>query len=259
MDQDLGVGTHAKINHVAIRCFRDTGDADYISARLAMRARLPGPFLTGSQQALEKYQKCILMLNRIKTSGLSHKLGDARSRIEQKLSFNIEFDDEELDFFKHLDTWKFDRYLTNSLFAKTEELMVLDRLVWKLRQYCRSVDMIHRSQPPDNSVIAKNLAAITKTLGGPAKDGRLSGGALERILENKTHPARPGLVWKNLWFTDSTRTSVNIHRGYQAENAPLFNFPEVAREASQYMYVPEQLIRGAEHLANERKRKKKNS
>ena len=55
---------HAKINHFAIRCFRDTGDADYLAARMAMRARLAIPFLWSAEQAIEKYLKCILLLNR---------------------------------------------------------------------------------------------------------------------------------------------------------------------------------------------------
>lgn len=256
MNDDLGPTEHAKVNHVAIRCFRDTGDADYLTARLAMRSALPGPFLSASQQALEKYQKCILMLNRIDTFNLSHRLEEARLRIQANLIFNIEFDREEEVFFKHLETWKFDRYLTNSLFARTEELMVLDRLVWKLRQYCRPVDMIHRSQPPDKSIVSKNLAEIKERVRGSAKEGRIPGGSLERILDNKMHPARPGLVWQNLWFTNNTRTSLKIFRGYQAENAPLFNFPEVAREASRYMQISPKLIRGAEQLAREKARKK---
>jgi len=258
MDQELGPGIHAKVNHVAIRCFRDTGDADYITARLSMRSALPGQFLTAAQQAIEKYQKCILMLNQVDTKGLSHKLRKARSRIDEKLNFNIFFDEEEEALFAHLEKWDFDRYLLNSLYTRTDELIVLDRLVWKLRQYCRPVNMVHRSLPPDDSVVNSNLMKIRESLSGPAKGGRVPGGMLERVLESEIHPARPGLIWKNLWFTDSNRTSVWIGRDYQAENAPLFNFPEVAQEASQYMQINDNVIRGARQLAKEKLKRKKN-
>jgi HEPN domain-containing protein len=53
------------INDFAMRSFRDTGDGDYIAARLAFRARLIQQFLWSSLQAIEKYLKCTLVLNRI--------------------------------------------------------------------------------------------------------------------------------------------------------------------------------------------------
>ena len=54
------------INDFAIRSFRDIADYDYISARMAYRAKLLPQFLWLGLQAIEKYLKCILLLNRIK-------------------------------------------------------------------------------------------------------------------------------------------------------------------------------------------------
>ena len=53
------------VNDFAIRSFRDIADGDYIAARMAYRAMLPVQFLWSSQQALEKYLKCILFIRRI--------------------------------------------------------------------------------------------------------------------------------------------------------------------------------------------------
>lgn len=256
LDDDAPASDHAKINHVAIRCFRDTGDADYIAARLAMRYGLPGQFLASAEQAIEKYQKCILMLNRINTEGLSHKLSKARHLIVKKLKLDIELEKEEAIFFERLDGWSFDRYLITSLFTRNEELMTLDSLVWKIRQYCRPIDMTHRSRPPDKTVIEKNISAIKAKIAGPAKGGRIPGGCLERILESKIHPGRAALVWKNKWFNNSNRKVSPIWRGFQAENAPLFNYPEVAKEAAKYMQIPDQIVRGAIQWADHKKRKK---
>jgi hypothetical protein len=66
-----------ELNDFAIRSFRNVADADYISARLAYRAQLPIQFLWASQQALEKYLKFILFLERIKVEKLGHELTPA--------------------------------------------------------------------------------------------------------------------------------------------------------------------------------------
>ncbi|NOT26716.1 MAG: hypothetical protein HOP16_11495 [Acidobacteria bacterium] len=63
-----------ELNSFALRSFRDVADADYIAARLAYRAQLPVQFLWASQQALEKYLKFILFLERIKVPKLGHDL-----------------------------------------------------------------------------------------------------------------------------------------------------------------------------------------
>jgi hypothetical protein len=44
-----------RVNDFAIRSFRDTADCDYISARMAFRARLIPQFLWSGLQAIEKY------------------------------------------------------------------------------------------------------------------------------------------------------------------------------------------------------------
>ena len=53
------------VNDFATRSFRNMADEDYIAARMAYRAQLVPQFLWLSLQALEKYLKCILVLNRI--------------------------------------------------------------------------------------------------------------------------------------------------------------------------------------------------
>ena len=59
-------------NDFAIRCFRDIEDGDYVSARMAYRAGLTMQYLWASQQAIEKYLKCILLPNRIPAVGVKH-------------------------------------------------------------------------------------------------------------------------------------------------------------------------------------------
>lgn len=247
---------HAKVNQFAIRCFRDTGDADYIAARLAMRAGLAQPFLWSAEQAVEKYLKCILMLNRRTTDGLSHKIGDALDRINSTLPFKIELDKHEAKIFKHLVSWNADRYLLHSFTLHSIELLYLDRLVWKLRQYCEPLDVLHYADAPSEAVLLKNTLRIAAGLSGP-RGGRIAGGFLEKVLKNREHPAREGLVWKNFYFTLSFRKGVFFRESMQATNAPLFIYPELADEVSKWMLIPGRILEGARQLARARAAEKR--
>lgn len=256
---DRAPSAHAWLNHATIRCFRDTADADYISARLAIRSDLPGPFLSAAEQAIEKYLKCILMLNRIDTRDIGHKINVALQRINDSLPFNIDLDKGERKLFDQLVLWDFDRYLVNSLYVENESLMYLDRLVWKLRQYCRPLDMIHRAEPPDKSYIAAKIEEIKAVDPSIPKQGHVPGGFLERVLESKLHRGREALIWNNLWYHSSNRKHVYYRTGYQAINSPFFNNPEVAAEACKYMKLAPAFVEAAKQFARKKASKKKSS
>ena len=83
----MAYDTEVLINDFATRSFRDTADGDYIAARLAYRARLSQNFLWSSLHAIEKYLKCILILNRIKAPQ-----GHDLEKILQVLNSNKRFD-----------------------------------------------------------------------------------------------------------------------------------------------------------------------
>ena len=255
---DRAPTSHAVLNHATIRCFRDTADADYIAARLSIRSDLPGPFLSAAEQAIEKYLKCNLMLNRINTRPIGHKIDDALKLINSSLPFNISLDEDEKKLFNQLIQWDFDRYLVNSLYVNNESLMHLDRLVWKLRQYCRPLDMIHRAEPPNKSHIALKIEKIEATLlSADAKQGQVPGGFLERVLESKLHRGRDALIWNNLWYSSKNRQQVSYRTGYQAINSPFFNNPEIAAEASKYMKLSKEFVEGANQFAKQKTEKSK--
>lgn len=249
---------HAKINQFAIRCFRDTGDADYIAARLAIRSGLAQPFLWSAEQAVEKYIKCILMLNRRTTEGLLHKIGDALERVNSTLPFKIELDKHEAKIFQHLVSWNADRYLLHSFTLHSVEVLHLDKLVWKLRQYCEPLDVLHYADTPSEVVLLQNTSRIEAGLTGPSRDGRIAGGYLEKVLENRQHPAREGLVWQNFYFTHAFRKRVMFRESMQATNAPLFIYPELADEVAKWMQIPKRILDGARQLARVRAAEKKN-
>jgi hypothetical protein len=92
----------AHLNDFALRCFRDTADGDYIAARMAYRADLIPQALWASQQAIEKYTKCILLLRRIVWNTPNHSLLRPLEKIEQQIRLRLTPDTRE--FIKYLDT-----------------------------------------------------------------------------------------------------------------------------------------------------------
>ena len=135
--------------------------------------------------------------------------------------------------------------------------MDLDRLVWKLRQYCRPIDMIHRSEPPDKSYIAANIQAIEAIPPNKPKQGHVPGGFLERILDSKTHRGRDALIWNNLWYSSSNRNQVHHRAGYHGINSPFFNHPELAAEAQKYMKLSNAFVEKAKQFVRKKSSKKK--
>ncbi|AWH50595.1 hypothetical protein C1925_16250 [Stenotrophomonas sp. SAU14A_NAIMI4_5] len=212
---------HAKVNLFAIRCFRDTGDGDYIAARLAMRARLYPQYLAAAEQAVEKYLKCILMLNRCDTKRLGHRVADAFADVRSKLSIDLELTEVEQEALDNLVRWDFDRYLVRSYHVEDSELGGLDLLVWRLRQYCEPLDVAHYADTPSSELFRNSVAAIAARSIAAPRVGHLPNGDLEKILADKKHPAREGLVWRNLRFNSANRRRTRVSAGWRVVNSPL--------------------------------------
>ena len=247
---------HAKINQFATRCFRDTGDADCIAARLAMRSRLAGPFLWSAEQAVEKYLKCILMLNRKETHDLSHNIVKAFNRINSTLPFEITLSEMEQKVFSHLAEWGGDRYLIASFVLSDIEVLQLDMLVWRLRQYCTPLDVIHYADTPSEKVLLDNVSRLEAGLNGSAKAGHVAGGMLEKVLADKKHSAHDALVWQNLRYSLITRKRIGFVKGFQGVNSPLSLNPELVDEAAKWMRIPKEIVDAAHDLFKERERTK---
>jgi hypothetical protein len=77
------------------------------------------------------------------------------------------------------------------------------------------------------------------------------GGILERIIENKDHPAREALVWNNLFFGPSRRKSVKMRSDWEAGNSPFFLHPEIIDEVVKYAYIPLHIADGVRQLAKQ--------
>jgi HEPN domain-containing protein len=170
------------VNDFAERSFRNIADGDYIAARMACRAALPTQFLWSSQQAIEKYLKCILLLNRIKADDVRHDLGKALAKINRSGKVSLKLVEGTQIFIARLDTYRQYRYLEVSNIAFGRDLVSLDRAVWELRPYCTLTEEARHEQ----------LQA-----GAAAPLVRIPGGYLEKILDDRKNSAREPLLWQN--------------------------------------------------------------
>jgi HEPN domain-containing protein len=219
----------ALVNDFALRSFRDIADGDYIAARMACRAALVTQFLWASQQAVEKYLKCILLLNRIEAKNVRHDLRKALRKIEDsgKISLGLKQGTEK--FIEILDDYGRFRYFEASNCAFGAQLLRLDRAVWELRRYCTL------AQEPKKQKLRNGFAAPLV---------RIPGGELERIIDDSNDPAREPLLWQNAFFGKRTRKGIWLKNWLKAHNAPLYLNPQILDEVLKYVYIPRDMEAG---------------
>lgn len=232
----------ALVNDFAIRSFRDMGDGDYIAARLAYRSQLVPQFLWQSLQALEKYLKCILVLNRIE-AGRGHNLAALLQQTQARCGFDLRLSDTTRDLISYLDGLGSYRYFEVSYFIHGPKLVVLDRAAWELRRYAKTLK--YEIDLPDGrkqSMLPKELDAIKNAESLPPTKFRLAGGYLERIIDNPIHTSRPALIWQNAYFGRRGRKRVRMQVHFAGANSPLTLHPEILDEVLKYVWMPRHII-----------------
>jgi HEPN domain-containing protein len=242
----------ALINSFAIWSFRDTADQDYVVARMAYRALLYAQFHWSALQAVEKYLKAILLLNRIRARDVSHELEKALEYAKE-LPFELRLTDQTVEFLEHLDSFAKFRYLESSYHVIGHKIVRLDRAVWEIRRYCRVLGhVVTLDEHEGRRRLEKELDRIRRSEDAPPHLFRLPGGLLERIIDDRAHPARAPLVWKNLFFGTRHRKSVKLKPVLHAINAPLWNHPEILDEVLEYIFLPKDIV--AAYRAERKKR-----
>ena len=240
------------LNSFAITCFRDTADFDYISARQSYRARLVPQFLWSCQQALEKYLKCLLLLNRIPAGHIGHDLKEALNLVENSLPFSIKLNEKIQRFISRIDSMGRYRYMEASQEVRHLDLVTFDWAVWSIRRYCQSMNYdLQAFGGPIVNMLAPTLLQIERSESRPPCKFRLTGGALEIILSDFDHPARAALIWNNCCFGSRHRKKLHLSTYSVAINSPFFLHPELLAEAEKYVKVP----REAKHAYAEMARK----
>jgi hypothetical protein len=215
------------INDFAIRCFRDEGDEVYIASRMAFRAGLAANSLWGSQQTVEKYLKCILLLNRIPAKRVFHDLGKALDLISAPENISLGLSPRTMDFVRRVDEVGRFRYLEISRVASNFDIVNLDRAAWELRRYC-TLSEVPRLIKLRQGVI-------------PSKY-RLDGGYLEGVMDDMRNPAREPLLWNNAFFGRRQRRKIGMKTWLKCENAPLYLNPQILSELLKYIHLPKDVI-----------------
>ena len=227
-----------ELNGFAIRAFRDVADRDYIAARLVYRARLTSQFLWLALQAVEKYTKCILLLNRIDSRKVGHRLSKGFELIEKHAPFSLQLSESSKRLIEHLDTYGRFRYLETSYYVQGLELCTLDWCVWEIRRYCQLLNY----EQNGISMLKPLLRYIESADDYPRQHFKVLGGHLEKIVEDSNHPARPGLIWHNLCFGKSSRTVVRPPNYMESVNSPLSLRPQILDSVLEYVFLPKEVV-----------------
>jgi hypothetical protein len=247
----MAFSLNALLNDFAFRCFRDIGDGDYIVARQAFRQRLIQQALWSGLQAIEKYLKCILLVNRVVADELNHDLGKALVLIRSELKFEVRLPKTAEDFIDYLDRYGRFRYYEASWEAMGREMLLLDHTVWYVRRYCQILD--HELEDAAGKKIPMLKIELDKLEKSekerPEHFGWFPGGYLERIMADKKHPARGALLWKNMFFGSRARKGILWQTNINAGNAPLTLHPHIVDEVRKYVYLPKYVVTAYQELA----------
>lgn len=228
----------------AVRSFRDTADGDYILARLAFRAQLFQQFLWSSLHALEKYLKCVLVLNRIDARQLGHNLAAILQAFDAKKKFDLSLAEGTREFIAYLDTVGRHRYYDMSYYIKGDELLALDRAVWEVRRYARVIDyQITNPQGENIERLPHEVAANEAAGKQPPHLFSIPGGRLEAIIAKRDHPSREPLLWNNAFFGRRSRRKVKVLEGVEAGNSPLYIHPEILDEVLNYVDLSKPVVK----------------
>lgn len=229
---------------LAIQCFRDTADQDYIHARLAYQNKLIPQFLWSSLHCLEKYSKCMLVANGNEVINVGHKISPLINKFEEDAGLNIYLSTDVKDFIRRLDETAKYRYMTVSNVSKGYDLFLLDKSIHEIRRYCQQFSFEKEEKK------SQVLELSNKNIEGRIKDIQrisLEGGVLERILKDKKHPARKALIYQNAFFSTRKRSTISIKKNITAYNSVFFQNHELFELAKQYIKVEHEVKKAYEN------------
>lgn len=199
---EKGPSARAKIDDYITRSFRDVADDDYVTARALYRTAFDLQFLWSALQSIEKYLKAILLYHRTTTKGLKHDVSKALDRVRAIRNLSFEIPGDVTQFIQRLGAQGINRYFEYPINTDGLGLLELDKAVWHLRKYCRSV------------------------LAGTATENAING-RLEEIRSTHSR-ARQDLMWKNLYF--GRYKKIKFSRRTKWANPSNFIYPEIFPE-----------------------------
>lgn len=210
-------------------------------------------FLWSAQQAVEKYLKTLLLLNRIKVPRLTHDLAELLELTKELPSEPFCFDlrPQSRQFIEHLIENAVNRYLERPYFVDGYMLVDLDLTVWDVRRYCQVLNGFGKALPPAEaeSVLVALEELARSSISAPHKF-RLEDGFIEEVLAKPSHPARAGLVWNNAMYSVRKRSRIKAKDLMSAVNPYLYHYPDMLDELIKYSPLPRELVKAyREHRA----------
>jgi len=207
---------------------------------MAYRAQLSVQFLWASQQAIEKYLKCILFIRRIPAKRLGHDLAPALQLIEDA-EVGLGLSPRSRKFIDRVDSMGRYRYMESSLWVDWNWIVPLDQIVWELRRFC--------TWDP-----AATSAMLVEGKWAPRV--RLGNGYLERVLAKRENPAREQLLWQNGYFGRGRKT-VRVGGGLVSINSPLFLRADLLDEIQKYALITKDVAKAYRDQAMEEVKKRR--
>lgn len=235
----MDVNKKQGLYRIAVQCFRDTADQDYIHARLAYQNKLTPQFLWSSLHCLEKYSKCILVANGFSTKDFGHVINPAINWFEEKTGLNLNLSADVRKFNEGLELARY-RYMSVSNVSKGSDIVLLDKSVHEIRRYCQQFSFDEEERKSQILELAnKNSENEIKSI----ERIRLNGGVLERILNDKEHPARKALIYQNAFFSTRKRSTISIRQNITAYNSVFFENPELFKLAKDYIRIEREVCK----------------
>lgn len=241
--RNLNIGSNDEIrfrnvvfNQFAYGSLRDVADGDYIAARNLHKLNLWTQFFWSALQAIEKYQKCILLLRRVPARRLGHNLEGGLSLLKEHLpGFTLSKSTESL--IAHLNQIGTDRYFEFTFTVDGHELFYLDRAVWEIRQYCA---IPFESEAEQYVEIIANL--IKRSQNDHTAPGSClhQSGQLEKVRADKKHPSRAALLRQNAFFCTRPRKRVLVWPTFQLSNSTRIIYPEYLDGIEQFVQLSKQ-------------------
>lgn len=242
----------------SIRDLRDTGDRDYITARVGYRLSLHQSSAWSASQAVEKYLKAILLFsNHSVKQYRSHKLSELREAVEQLPQVGFALPEESMEFLNYLDDQGLNRYSDVPIYAEGFELFKLDRLVWHIRRYCQDFLLMPGDGQRYPGESASRLAAVPKNRLSSTLEGfALPNGYLEEVIANRKHELRPHLAWKNRYYGVRKKGTIRYRARWSIRRPVHVMRPEIVlNELERLVFFPKEILTELKKLKQERLKK----
>lgn len=175
-------------------------------------------------------------------------------RMKQHGKFALDLSADTVRFIKTLEDYGAEhRYYEVSYNIRPFDMVRFDRAVWELRRYCQPLDYDIIADGKTVNLLTHELDRVHRAKAELKKGTCIMGGTLEKIIEEKEHPAREALIWNNLFFGPSRRKAVKMRPDWEAGNSPFFLHPEIIDEVVKLdVFIPKEIVEGVRQFAQQK-------